>query len=229
MVDRLTKYGHFVALSHPYTAARVAQIFLKEVFKLHGLPKAIISDRDPVFLSSFWKTLFELQGSLLNYDSAYHPETDGQTEALNKCLEGYLRCYAGAKPKGWVQWLPMAKWWYNTSYHTSTKLSPFEALYGYPPPKVTAYVPSTASKDAADQLLRTHDQIRTLLKENLDLAQQKMKLYAYRKRTEREFKERDWVYLRLQPYHHVREMRRRSVRGGTTQNTVLRLEERIVS
>lgn len=68
----------------------------------------IVLDQDPIFLNSFWKSLFEFQGYTLNYSSTYHLETDGQTEVLNKTLEGYLRCYARANPKSWAQWLPMA-------------------------------------------------------------------------------------------------------------------------
>jgi transposase InsO family protein len=87
--------------------------FSSNVLKLYGLPKTIVSDRDPIFISPFWKKLFNLHGITLAYSSAYHPQSNGQTEALNKCLEGYLRCYTGGKPKEWSFWLPMAKWWYT--------------------------------------------------------------------------------------------------------------------
>lgn len=97
VVDPLTKYGHFVPLSHPYTAAGVAQQLMNEVFKLHGLPRTIISYRDPVFLSAFWEAFFNLQGTKLHQSSAYHLETDGQTENLNRTLEQYLRCVAGER------------------------------------------------------------------------------------------------------------------------------------
>ncbi|KAF5443243.1 hypothetical protein F2P56_035816, partial [Juglans regia] len=192
VIDRLTKYGHFLALAHPFTAADVAQLFFREIFKLHGMPKIILSDCDPIFLSVFWKTIFELQGSVLHYSSAYHPQTDGQTEALNKILEGYLRCYVGTKPKDWVKWLPLAEWWYNSSYHTSTKVSPFEALYGYCPPRLSSYIPGTALNVAIDQHLTTRDQIKNQLKYNLQQSQQRMKFYADKKRSEREFAEGDW-------------------------------------
>lgn len=93
VVDPLTEYGHFVPLSHPYTAGGVAQQLMNEVFKLHGLPRTIISYRDPVFLSALWEAFFNLQGTKL-HQSAYHLETDGQTENLNRTLEQYLRCVA---------------------------------------------------------------------------------------------------------------------------------------
>lgn len=89
VVDRLSKAAHFVALQHPYNALTVAQAFLDNVFKLHGCPKSIISDRHSLFLCEFWKELFSLQGVSLQFSSAYHPQSDGQTEIVNRCLQTY--------------------------------------------------------------------------------------------------------------------------------------------
>jgi hypothetical protein len=130
VVDRLSKYAHFCALQHPFTASTVAQIFMDQVFKLHGMPHSIVSDRDPTFTSNFWQELFKLQGTQLHLSTTYHPQTDGQTKVVNKCLETYLRCFASEKQHQWAQWLPLAEWWYNTSYHTTTRMTPFEAVYG---------------------------------------------------------------------------------------------------
>ena len=102
VVDRLSKYAHFLPLAHSFSATTVAQLYFEHIFKLHGLPKTIVSDRDRIFLSKFWQELFSLLRVALHMSSAYHPQSDGQTEVVNRCLEGFLRCMTGEKPKEWV-------------------------------------------------------------------------------------------------------------------------------
>lgn len=98
-----------VPLAHPYTASKVAQALLDSVVKLHGIPAAIISDRDPIFVSTFWKELFPTLGTKLKMSLAYHSQSDGQTERVNQCIGMYLRCTTGHKPSSWATWLPLAE------------------------------------------------------------------------------------------------------------------------
>ena len=92
VVDRFTKCAHFLGLKHPFTAAQIAKLVLDNIVKLHGLPSSIVTDRDKIFVSAFWKELFKLYDITLQLSTAYHPQTDGQTERVNQCLEMYLRC-----------------------------------------------------------------------------------------------------------------------------------------
>ena len=152
IVDRLTKYGHFIAINHPYTSASIAETFIKEIFRLHGMPKSIVSDRDPIFISNFWREFFKHQGSTLCHSLAHHPQSDGQTEVLYCTLEHYLYCFSTDKPSKWSNLLPWAEWGYNTTFQSAIKMSPFQALYGYPPPSIHTYLPGTVhSVDAALQ------------------------------------------------------------------------------
>jgi hypothetical protein len=112
VVDRLTKYAHFVPLRHPFTALKVAQVFMVAVYRLHGMPESIVSDRDRTFTSTLWKELFQLSGTQLQMGSAYHPQMDGQTERVNQCLETYLRSFVQACPSKWNSWLSVAEYWY---------------------------------------------------------------------------------------------------------------------
>lgn len=146
VVDCLLKYAHFVPMQHPYTALIIAKAFISQIVHLHGVPISIISDWDSVFLSKFWRNLFQLQGTKLCMSSSYHP----QTEVLNWTLEQYLCCFAHEQPKKWLEWIPWAEDSYNTAVHSSNKISPFEAVYGVAPPTLFSYIPSTLNAQVVD-------------------------------------------------------------------------------
>lgn len=153
IVDRFTKYCHFVPLKHPFTAQGVAKLILDHVVKLHGIPKSIVSDRDKIFTSTFWKSLFSLMHNKMLLSSSYRPQTDGQTKRVNQCLEIYLRCDVNDSPKQWRTWLPLAEYWYNTTYHTALGCSLFQALYGYEPQLGTMLPVSAGDPAPAEQFL----------------------------------------------------------------------------
>jgi hypothetical protein len=131
---------------------------------------------------------------------------------MNKSLEGYLRSFTGDRPKDWLRWLPLAEWAYNSAEHTSTKLTPFEAVYEYPPPRLLPYEPGTTSVQAVEDTLKSREFILSLIRENLEDAQSRMKMYADKHRTHREFAIRDWVYLRLRPYRQLSVSLRRNIK-----------------
>lgn len=137
----------------------------------------------------------------LHYSTAYHPQSDGQTEVVNRCLETYLRCMTGDGPTHWFSWLSLAEFWYNTDFHTSLQTTPFQALYGYPPPLQVTYVPGDSSLPAVDRRMKDRNCMLAILKENLCKARQRMKTQADKHRSERQFEVGDWIYVKLQPYH----------------------------
>jgi hypothetical protein len=171
VIDKLTKYGHFIPLKHPFTATQVAQLFLDNVYKLHGLPQCIISDRDKIFTSALWKELFRLTDTQLMMSSAYHPQTDGQTERLNQCLESYLRCTVHTCPNKWFRWLPLAEFWYNTAFHTAIGCTPFEAIYGQPPRHFGISTAAACAIADLDYWLQERESMTALMKQHLLQAQ----------------------------------------------------------
>jgi hypothetical protein len=199
-VDRLSKYSHFIPLKHPFTARSIAAIFVKEVVRLHGIPESILSDRDPLFVSIFWKELFKMVGTVLKMSSAYHPQTDGQTEVINRCLEAYLRCFIADQPKTWAHWVPWAELWYNTTFHVSTGFTPFQVVYGRKPPVLVHFLEGETRVEAVAQELRDRDEALRQLKYNLQRAQEQMKYQADKKRKEVQFELGNWVFLKLRPH-----------------------------
>ena len=115
--------------------------------------------------------------------SSYDPQSDRQTEVVNKSLEHHLRAFAADKPSLWMEWLPLAEYWFNNNYHTFTKLSPFEALYGYLPPRLIEFVPRLTRVAAVEDLLKHRQQVVGLLEHNLVAAQARMKQQADKHRS----------------------------------------------
>lgn len=170
VIDRFTKVGHFIALTHPFNATQVAQLFLDNVFKLHGMPKSMVSDKDKLFTSNFWKELFNSMGTQLCMSTSYYPQTDGQTERLNRCLEQYLRAMASQRPKQWAKWPALAEWWYNSSYNGAIRRSPYEALYGVKPKQICVPASHKSAVDTVEDFQINREAMNHLLKEEISTA-----------------------------------------------------------
>jgi hypothetical protein len=200
VVDSFTKYAHFIPLHHPYTTASVAKLFLNNVYKYHGMPSSIVSDRDRVFNSKLWRELFLLAGVQLQMSSSYHPQSDGQTERVNQTMETFLRCFVNACPSKWLNWLPLAEFWYNSCDHSAIGCSPFEALYGYTPTHFGVSSSDVVPSSDLSSWLREREVMNSLIKQHLARAKLRMKKQADKSRSEISFEVGESVFLKMQPY-----------------------------
>jgi hypothetical protein len=130
VVDKLTKAMHFIPIKTTHKVENIAEIYMKEVARLHGVPKAIVLDKDPNFTSNFWKGLFKGFETNLNLSTMYHPESYGKIESTNRIIEDILRMYVMDQPSKWEDYVHLVEFAYNNGYHASFKMSPFEVLYG---------------------------------------------------------------------------------------------------
>ncbi|KAK9145204.1 hypothetical protein Sjap_005107 [Stephania japonica] len=201
VVDRLSKYAHFLPLKHLFPTNTVAGLFIKGVMKLHGFPMSIVSDRDKVFLNHLWWELFCLQHTHLNRNTTYHPQSVRQTEVVNHCLETYLRCFISQRLKEWSDWLHWAEYWYNTSFHTYLNCSPFKVVYGRDPSNLLRHgLSSLSSPSDLDTMLQSRDHVLQELRDQFLAALNRMKQRADPYRREVIFEMDELGFLKLRPY-----------------------------
>jgi hypothetical protein len=200
IIEKCSKYGHFIPLLLSFSAASVAKVFLQHVYKLHGMPSVIILDRDRIFTSHFWQELFKLANVSLYMSSSYHPQTDGQIEWLNQCLQTFLCCFVQACPKKWLQWIPLAEFWYNTSHHSGINCSPFEVLCGHKPKHFDIQATDSYQVPELDSWLKERELMSQVIKQHPLRAQMRMKVQADKHPSEVSYEVGDKVFLKLQPY-----------------------------
>nr|ABA97433.1 retrotransposon protein, putative, Ty3-gypsy subclass [Oryza sativa Japonica Group] len=203
VVDRLTKVAHFIPVHTTYTGKRLAELYLSRIMCLHGVPKKIVSDRGSQFTSKFWQKLQEELGTRLNFSTAYHPQTDGQTERVNQILEDMLRACALDFGGAWDKSLPYAEFSYNNSYQASLQMAPFEALYGRKC-RTPLFWDQTGERQlfGTEVLAEAEEKVR-IIRERLRIAQSRQKSYADNRRRELTFEAGDYVYLRVTPLRGV--------------------------
>jgi RNase H-like domain found in reverse transcriptase/Reverse transcriptase (RNA-dependent DNA polymerase)/Integrase zinc binding domain/Ty3 transposon capsid-like protein/Chromo (CHRromatin Organisation MOdifier) domain len=195
VIDRLTKMAHFVPCNETIASSGLALLFLENIFKLHGLPDDIVSDRGSVFISKFWQRFLELLKIESNLSTAFHPQTDGQTERLNGILEQYIRIYCNYQQNDWCKLLPLAEFAYNNSIQASTKQTPFYANYGLHP-CFSPLVDYTSKVPAAESYLRDLHKTHEELKINIRDAQRRYSKYYNKSVKEApQFKVGDKVWL----------------------------------
>eukprot|EP00253_Pinus_taeda_P010670 PITA_10670 len=182
VVEKLSKSAHFIPVQSTYKATQIAHIFMQNVFKLHELPKTIISNHYVKFTSAFWRTLFAELGTQLNFSTAYYPQIDGQTEWVNQVVKDMLRAYVMQQPMLWEEYLHLVEFAYNKGYHISTRLSPFEVLYGRKCRTPSNWGGQEDRLSLGPDMLKDMEDMVKRVHANLKAAQDRQKNFADRKR-----------------------------------------------
>ncbi|KAA0043380.1 pol protein [Cucumis melo var. makuwa] len=206
---KLTKSAHFVPGKSTYTASKWAQLYMSEIVRLHGVPVSIVSDRDARFTSKFWKGLQTAMGTRLDFSTAFHPQTDGQTERLNKVLEDMLRACALEFPGSWDSHLHLMEFAYNNSYQATIGMAPFEALYGKCCRSLVCWGEVGEQRLMGPELVQSTNEAIQKIRSRMHTAQSRQKSYADVRRKDLEFEVGDKVFLKVARMRGVLRLKRR--------------------
>jgi transposase InsO family protein len=199
IVDRLTKVAHFVPVKTRYATKKLVDLYVEHILRLHGAPRSIVSDRGPQFVAKFWKSFHQLLGTTLSYSTAFHPQTDGQTETVNQVLEDMLRAYARTYDTNWERSLPFAEFSYNNSFQASLRMAPYKALYRRKCRTALAWSEVGERTLFWLAIIEEAEEKVEKVRENLSIAQSHQKSYADKRRKELTFADGDSVYLKVSP------------------------------
>jgi hypothetical protein len=200
VVDRFSKMSHFIPSQKTSDATHIANLFFKEIVRLHGLPKSIVLDRDTKFIGNFWRTLWKKMGTKLMFSSAYHPQTDGQTEVVNRILGDFLRSLVIEYHSSWDSILPQEEFAYNDSVNRSTGKSPFQIVYGRQPRGVSKLRDSgqtDTSSASAGEFTEAMKELHSQVKERLLKSNQEYKHRTDQHRRQLHFEVSDLVLAHL--------------------------------
>ncbi|GJS58770.1 putative reverse transcriptase domain-containing protein [Tanacetum coccineum] len=201
--DRLTKSAHFIPTRETYSMETLTRLYIKEIVSRHGVPISIISDRDSHFTSRFWQSLQSALGTQLDMSTAYHPETDGQSERTIQTLEDMLRACVIDFGKGWEKHLPLVEFSYNNSYHASIKAAPFEALYGRKCRSPVCWAEVGDVQLTGPEIIHETTEKIVQIRQRLQAARDRQRSYANVRRKPLEFQVGDRVMLKVSPHKGV--------------------------
>ncbi|GJS87350.1 reverse transcriptase domain-containing protein [Tanacetum coccineum] len=203
IVDRLTKSAHFLPMRETDSTEKLTRLYMKEIVARHGIPVSIISDRDSHFTSRVWQSLHKALGTQLNLSTAYHPQTDGQSERTIQTLEDMLRACVIDFENGWDRHLPLVEFSYNNSYHTSIKAAPFEALYGRKCRSPVCWAEVGEAQLTGPKIIHETTEKIFKIRDRMQAARDRQKSYADKRRRPLEFEVRDKVMLKVAPWKGV--------------------------
>jgi hypothetical protein len=204
VVDHLTKVAHFIPVKTTYTSVKLAKIYMSWIVCLHGVIKSIVSDRGTQFTSHFWRQLHESLGTRLEFSTAFHPQTDGQTERVNQILEDMLRACALDYGSSWDENLPYAEFSYNNSFQSSIKMSLFEVLYGRKCRTPLLWDGVGERQLFGPDLIKDAEEKVKLIHDRLKIAQSRQKSYTDSKCKEVTYEVGDRAYFRISPLRGIK-------------------------
>ena len=203
VVDRLTKSAHFLPMRTDYSLDKLAELYIKEIVRLHGIPISIISDRDPRFTSRFWGKLQEVLGTRLNFSTTFHLQTDGQSERGIQIMEDMLRSCVIDYEGSWDRHIPLVEFVYNNIFQSSIGMAPYEALYGRKCRTPLCWTELREKKVIGPDLIQeTKEKVKMIIK-RLKIANDRQKSYADMKRKDIRYEIGEKVFLKVSPWKKV--------------------------
>ena len=203
IVDRLTKSAHFLPVRTDYSLDKLAELFIKEIVRLHGIHVSIISDRDPRFTSRFWKKIQEALGTRLNFSTTFHPQTDGQSERVIQILKDMLRSCVIDLEGSWDRHIALVEFLYNNSFQSSIGMAHYEALYGRKCRTPLCWTELSEKKVIGPDLIQETEEKVKMIRKRLKVATDRRKSYADMKRKDIRYEIDEKVFLKVSPWKKV--------------------------